>query len=99
MMKSKFSVGEVVILYSADFPEYNGEYSVVGVTRHGSVYRGEIVNATDKTAYYYDLGFNTPYFRNFSVWNEECLRKRHQKGDMSFKELVKDLKTNIQERA
>lgn len=31
------------------------------------------------------------------IWAEEALRKKFQKGDMSFKELISDLKTNIPE--
>lgn len=93
MMKSKFEFNELVILQSQSQPECNGEYCVKEI-KYGEFYHPSKQILVE--SFVYDLGVEHDAGR---WWFEEALRKRHQKGDMSFKELVKDLKTNIQERA
>lgn len=86
-MNPKFSVGEIVILQSKHYPALNGEYTVTQVIHEPNFdWDGNLVD------YGYNLAGST------ISWAEHALRKRHQKGDMSFKELMSDLKTNIQER-
>ena len=92
-MKSKFELNELVILQSQTQPECNGEYCI------REIKYGEFYHPTKKLvieSFVYDLGVEHDAGR---WWFEEALRKKHQKGDMSFKELVNNLKTNIQERA
>jgi hypothetical protein len=92
-MKHLFDVGEIIILQSQFCPQFNGEYTVKEL-KYGEFYHPQqkiVINS-----FVYDLGIDhgTGHW-----WFEEALRKRYQKGDMSFRELMSDLKTNIKERA
>lgn len=103
-MNPKFSVGEIVIVQSPGYPETNGEYSVLKILTYQEyqhycsgqfkapgelfIYKLEGYMATGKI----DSECKT------DCVSEPSLRKKQQKGDMSFKELMSDLKTNIQER-
>lgn len=92
-MSPKFELNEVVVLQSIQHPELNGEYTILKLKdgEYMNTQTNEFINS-----FVYDLGIDhgTGHW-----WFEEALRKRHQKGDMSFRELMSGLKTNIQERA
>ena len=95
-MNPKYSLGEIVILNSPSYPQYNGEYTVVGISKSGEVYKGKIVQAGDKN-WYYDLGFNTPKYKEFSLWNEICLLKKHESSKMSFQSLIQSIQNSLKQ--
>lgn len=113
-MKQLFEVGECVILQSVSSPELNGEYHVLDVIEYGDIYEcrlsGLLVNFVppNKTPFAYRLEEVISKVKSSAgltienPWHQTALRKKQQKGDMSFKELMSDLrsnlKTNIQER-
>lgn len=95
-MNPKFKVGDEVIIVCDDPKQFNHtEHVITGV---------EIVTFTEniphETLICYTLGFTYEWKRHkdYPYWAEWSLRPKQQKGDMSFKELMSDLKTNIQER-
>lgn len=95
-MSPKFNVGEVVIINCPILPELHGtEHTVV-----------EICEVTfsdhdNTTLLCYKLGFTFEWqgVKNYPYWREGSLLKKHQPGQMSFRELMSNLKTNIYERA
>lgn len=108
-MNPLFSVGEVVILQSKSRPEFNGEYTVRAVVRYGEKYTcrvsGDVIpfapiNGSPLGYVLEEVIVTVNIFPGEieNTWAEGALRKRHTKGNMSFKELMSDLKTNIQER-
>ena len=75
-MRNKFTTGEEIILQSKDFPDCNGEYTVVEVAEHpihGPVYKLDIDHKVD--------GYN-------DFWKESALRKKHTPGELSFDDLM-----------
>lgn len=101
-MNPKFSEGEVVILQSADHPEYSGEYEVFKVL----FYNDEFPDRLDETTTLVCDGpvgymFTEPLVDKPSstecIWAEHSLRKKHDKGDMSFKESINSLKNPVLE--
>lgn len=97
-MNPKYSEGESIILNSKQYPEFNGDYTVVGISRNGEVYKGKIVEAA-KNAWYYDLGFNTPYHKDFNLWNERCLYKKHEPSQMSFESLIQSINSPVKQES
>lgn len=97
-MNPKYSEGEIVILNSPSYPQYNGEYPVVGISKSGQTYRGKVVEAGSKN-WYYDLGFNTPKYKEFSLWNETCLRKKHEPSQMSFQFLIQSINSPVKQES
>lgn len=104
-MNPKFSVGEVVIVQSPYYPESNGEYEVIDIFSYEKFrsYCNKTFSSPGDPIVYRLEGYKVVGNRSPDHITDCCsephLRKRHQKGDMSFKELVNDLKTNIQQRA
>lgn len=99
-MNPKFKEGEIIILQSTTHPQFNGEYPVLGVyklnTKDKTVHRPDLgVKLQFKsltTDFVYDLGnfLNAKYC---TLNNEFELKKRHDKGDMSFNSLMNSLKS------
>jgi len=87
----KFSVNELAILDSIHFPQDNGEVVIVNMEYKVILYNKTTMEPMPSGWVYVLEGKG-------GTWAEEALRKKFQKGDMSFKELMSDLKTNIQER-
>lgn len=82
-MTPKFEVGEVVVLQSATMPELSGEYTVM---KHLGL--GHALN-TDKVEFGYELTIECP---GCLGWAESSLRKKHEPGTLSFRDLVQTLK-------
>lgn len=95
MSMPKFEVGEVVILQSVDYPEFNGEYSVKAVLKPGQQYMGKVVSGSGLDDWYYDLGFQTKMFKTFTCWRETTLRKKQEPSGMRYNELIKLLNSPI----
>ncbi|MCY1440237.1 hypothetical protein D9M71_565020 [compost metagenome] len=87
MSRPLFEVGEVVLLRSQYLPECNGEATVL------SVLRGREVNASGdfiREAFVYRLTIQNPNPKR--GWAESALRKKHQPGEQSFRDLIQTLK-------
>lgn len=87
----KFSVNEVVILKSIHFPQDNGETTVIEMDYQTDAFNRTTLEPMPPSWAYVLEGRE-------GSWSECAIRKKQQSGDMSFKELMSDLKTNIQER-
>lgn len=90
-MQPKFAVGEVVILRSIEFPELNGERTVLQVALPWRQYvcprTGRVVrNAATSVAYVLDVDAQDEDGYCMQ-WAESALRKRHTPGDYSFEDL------------
>lgn len=95
MSAPKFQVSEVVIFNCPDWPEhYRQEYTVVAVLRGGDTYAGA-PNDWPVDEFGYDLGFTVPESikKDFTIWEESVLLKRHTPGEMSFLDLMVSLST------
>lgn len=86
-MKQLYEVGEVVILESKYFPEYNGEYVILDVCF--DMFSNMSNNKTEKQFAYY-LGFESEVS---PWWKETSLRKKHEPSQQSFKDLMTTLKS------
>lgn len=104
MSNPKFKVGEEVVLVAVgrELSNLNGDYVVEAVVRNGTVYTCQLTGSnhvlyTD-VEWCYRLQGLTPEYpcQDGSVreglWKETRLRKKHQKGDMSFENLMETLK-------
>lgn len=101
MSNPKFKVGEEVILQSHARPDLNGEYIVEAVVTEGDIVCCKITHNTGRIGqgygYLYRLeglivaNSKNDFFRE-GFWLESALRKKHQKGDMSFENLMETLK-------
>ena len=78
-MRPKFEVGEVVLLQSKDFPECNGECTVLDIADH--VVHGAV----------YKLNINHNVEGWMDYWKESALRKKHTPGEMTFDNLMASL--------
>lgn len=78
-MRPKFEVGEVVLLRSEDFPECNGECTVLGMYHRDPV----------GYCYYLDFVHHVDGFAD--AWKESSLRKKHTPGELSFTDLMASL--------
>jgi hypothetical protein len=75
-MRNKFNVGEEILLQSKDFPECNGDYTIVEIVNHheyGWIYK-------------LDIHFVKPGWSDY--WKESALRKKHTPGELSFEDLM-----------
>lgn len=96
MSSPKFKAGEEVILVSREASEYNGEYIVEEIfsplDTYTCRYTGVFLTSRSSQVCYRMEGL-TPSRGRFEVLiGESSLRKKHQKGDMSFKNLMETLK-------
>lgn len=105
MSKPLFSVGESVILQSKNLPQYNGEYVVERILFFGDIF---MCRATRTEWQWIPESFNTfSYILNESflpsgrvheaIWKQSSLRKKHQKGDMNFQELMQNLNNPVKQ--
>lgn len=95
-MNPKFKIGDEVIIVCDVLPQLNHtQHVITGIEL--VTFNHPIPN---QTLICYSLGFTYEWEgdKNYTYWREACLRPKPKKGDMSFKELMSDLKTNIQER-
>lgn len=95
-MKPRFNVGEEVILQSKDYPEMNGEYTVLKVISGGGMVvcsiTGQSYRQTDGLSYVLNDG-NLHKRDNCEInWNESALRKKHKPSGKSFSEMMSDIK-------
>lgn len=95
-----FAVGEVVIVSCHNFPHYDGEHTVREVMQRGDVYFDRLANQVFRTMppptaslYGYQMDAVLEDDDGFEViYDQSCLRKKHQPGELSFEELVNEHK-------
>lgn len=109
MSSPKFSVGEEIILQSETYPEANGEYVVIGITRLKDIaFRYNFnYNSSDGSNYHYELGGVFVELRDMegncsglmcNHFSETSLRKKHKPSEFeSYEALMNNLK--IKEKA
>jgi hypothetical protein len=91
MSVPRFSVGEVVVLCSAMWPELNGERTVLFVVPPEGIFRDPVDgsltrNESGVLCYVLDDGQARQDGSCFT-WAERALRKRHTPGEYSFEDL------------
>lgn len=102
-MNPKFSVGEIVIVQSPNYPETNGEYEVIQIFNYEEflVYcEGAFKSESQPLVYrlkdYVAFGKIKVGSKTDCV-SEPSLRKKHQPGEMDYKELMQTLKNSVLE--
>ena len=90
-MNPLFSVGEVVILQSVNWPECNGDATVMEHVANGDLSAYGKINRSGYYAYRLDViaSNGNPW------WRQSALRKKHQPGEQSFTELMQTLKSPV----
>lgn len=103
-MNPKYSVGELVILQSREYPEYNGEYYVhkilekrepstcrlTGDLHSCSGTHGPIIYLLSQPHLNKDTGREV-------FWWEGALRKRHEPSQMSFQSLIQSINSPVKQ--
>ncbi|MNQ14484.1 hypothetical protein D3C85_274360 [compost metagenome] len=100
MSRPLFEVGEVVLLRSKRMPHMDGEYSVIAILYDDDVYlchlTGNISHGRTGGSHSYVLDDGEVVFENEKwiccFWTESALRKKHQPGEQSFRDLMQSLK-------
>lgn len=106
MSQFKFSVGEVVILQCLDYPHLNGEYSVTHCIHAHEAYQdpefGQFLRP-EILGYFLDgarlILQDGDGNAATALWYEWALRKKHQPGELSFKELLQGIGTPEQQKS
>jgi hypothetical protein len=105
-MKQLFSIGESVIRQAQNYPEGNGIYTITSIItkqEYEELYPNPL-GWTQLDEIYYGLdGFSVEVGRGARKiichhTAQGNLRKRHERGDFSFTELVQYLSTKIVEK-
>ena len=105
-MKQLFSIGELVIRQAQNYPEGNGEYTITSIItkqEYEELYPSPF-GWKDLDEIYYGLeGFSVEIGKDpmkiiCHHTAEGNLRKKHERGDFSFTELVQYLNTKIVEK-
>lgn len=100
MTNPKFFPGEVVILQSVKYPEFNGEHIIRRIIKDGDEYKCRhsgktLVFGTSSPIVYILEDILTAKSEKGSIielgWEESALRKKHIPGEMSFTELMETL--------
>lgn len=105
-MNPKYSVGELVILQSRDYPEYNGEYYVdkilekleystcrlTGDVHYCAGTYGPISYLLSQPHLNKDIGREV-------FWAELALRKRHEPSQMSFQSLIQSINSPVKQES
>jgi hypothetical protein len=90
-MNPSFSVGEVVILQSKNFPECNGDATVLEYVPPGELSASGELNTHGVDGYRLDV-----IASNGNLWwSPSALRKKHQPGEQSFTQLMQTLKSPV----
>ena len=93
-MKPLFEIGESCLLQSLSAPHLSGEVVILSV-KHAK--NTPVVGLKGMyTGFVYSVGVIGP--NNIDLWIEDCLRKKQEPSQFSFKELMSNLNTKIQER-
>lgn len=97
-MRPKFEVGEVVILQSRTRPDCSGEFIVVQVNQYPCGTRFEFEESWYRhpddieISYFLNDPFKSSHDSNAKAcWAESSLRKKHQPGELNFRELMSSL--------
>jgi hypothetical protein len=97
-MRPKFSVGEVVILQSVNYPEFNDEYIVHAVLDGEDTYMcrasGHMFSSwVGDSMYVYVLDGPIVYDGKEILWSEKALRKKQEPCGLSYEELMASMVT------
>ncbi len=100
-MRQLFEIGEQVIADFKNYPENNGEYTILEVLTPEQM-KEEFREYSILQSIYYRLdGLTIVGPRNGTICNaagQSALRKKHKPSELSFTELMTNLSTKIQER-
>ena len=105
-MNNKFSLGESVIRQAQNYPEGNGIYTITSIItkqEYEELYPSPFGWRHTDEIYYGLEGFSVEIGKDpikiiCHHTAQGNLRKRHEKGDFSFTELVNHLNTKIVEK-
>ena len=105
-MNPKFQVGEIAIRQAQNYPEGNGEYTITSIItkqEYEDLYPSPFGWRHTDEIYYGLEGFSVEIGKDpmkiiCHHTAQGNLRKRHEKGEMGFTELVQYLSTKIVEK-
>jgi len=98
----KFAVGELVIVHCVNFPRHNGEHVVRDILEKGSIYFDRLANKNLRTVPHDGYRFRASPFGYIMedilpdtdgfevIYDESCLKKKHQPGELSWEELLNE---------
>jgi hypothetical protein len=101
MSTPKFAVGEQVIVTCPEIPIYNGDHTVREILQPQDTYFDRCAGMRLRTnpppmphiKFGYIMEAVLPDDDGFEViYDESCLRKKHEPGEISFKELMEEHK-------
>lgn len=96
-MKQLYEVGEVVILQCKSHPHYNGQHIIHKVLTFGGLHQcrltGTLLEESDSLGYVLEDLLADEETSMEIFWCESALRKKHQPGEQSFKDLMTTLKS------
>ena len=96
-MRPKFEVGEVVILVSGRFPEFNGERTVHKVFCKDEIFCCRLSGVTLRSGsevgftYLFDEPLPDDVSGREILFIESSLRKKHTPGELNFTDLMASL--------
>ena len=99
-MNPKFKQGEIVIANFKNYPQNNGEYTILEIMTPEQA-QAEFNDFKIQSSVYYRLeGLEIVGPTSGTICScaaEPALRKKHDKGNMSYKELMNSLKSPVLE--
>lgn len=105
-MSPKYSVGELVILQSREYPEYNGEYYVNKILDKGEHSKCRItanVHYCIPTHGPNSYLLSEPHLNKDTglevFWAECALRKKHEPSQMSFQSLIQSINSPVKQES
>lgn len=100
-MKQLYKVGELVIATFVNYPECNGEYTVIEATTAEQTKAEFPMFKIHENSLYYRLdGLEIKGPRTGTICNmaaERALRKKQEPGEMGYEELMTSLKNSVLE--
>lgn len=99
MAYPKFEIGEVVVLQSQQFPQFNGDKTVFKIVKGRTPHKCRLVegalvtyfNEDDGYGYLFEEPIPAPDDGVEMSFHERALRKKHQPGEMGFQDLMASL--------
>lgn len=105
-MNPKYSVGELIILQSREYPEYNGEYYVDKILEKREPSRCRLTGDLHACVGTYgpiSYLLSQPHLNKDTgrevFWSEVALRKRHEPSKMSFQCLIQSINSPVKQES
>ena len=106
-MNPKYSVGELVLLQSRQYPEYDGEYCVDKILFKEEINRCRITGSlhfcssveNGPLSYILSQSHKCKKTGREIFWAEVALRKKHEPSQMSFQSLIQSINSPVKQES